>query len=80
VLMQFVIESITLSVVGGLLGIIIGFVVAAAISKSVSWSTSISPIAVMLTFGISAAIGIFFGWYPARQASRVPPIASLRFE
>jgi putative ABC transport system permease protein len=80
VLMQFVIESITLSVVGGLLGIIIGFVVAASISHSVQWSTSISPVAVAATFLISAAIGIFFGWYPARQASRVPPIASLRFE
>ncbi|QHN04516.1 FtsX-like permease family protein [Granulicella sp. WH15] len=80
VLMQFVIESITLSVVGGLLGIVIGFIVAAAISHSVQWSTSISPLSVIATFLISAAIGIFFGWYPARQASRVPPIASLRFE
>jgi putative ABC transport system permease protein len=80
VLMQFVIESITLSVVGGLLGIVIGFIVAASISRSVQWSTSISPVAVLLTFCISAAIGIFFGWYPARQASRVPPIASLRYE
>jgi len=80
VLMQFILESVTLSVAGGLLGIVIGIVAAIAISRSVQWSTSISWASVALSFGISAAIGIFFGYYPAREASRVAPLTSLRFE
>jgi ABC-type antimicrobial peptide transport system permease subunit len=80
VLMQFILESVTLSVAGGLLGIVIGVLAAVAISRSVQWSTSISPGAILLSFGISAGIGIFFGYYPAREASRVQPLTSLRFE
>ncbi|WP_263409933.1 ABC transporter permease [Terriglobus tenax] len=80
VLMQFICESVTLSVVGGLLGILIGVVAAVAISHAAQWSTSISPLAILLSFGISAAVGIFFGYYPAREASRVSPLTSLRFE
>jgi len=80
VLMQFILESVTLSVAGGLIGIAIGVLAAVAISKSVQWSTSISLPAIALSFGISAAIGIFFGYYPAREASRVAPLASMRFE
>jgi len=80
VLMQFILESVTLSVAGGLIGIAIGVLTAIAISKSVQWSTSISLPAIALSFGISAAIGIFFGYYPAREASRVAPLASMRFE
>lgn len=80
VLTQFILESVILSVVGGLLGILIGVVVALGISRSVQWSTSISITSVAISFGISAAIGIFFGYYPAREASRVAPLQSLRFE
>jgi putative ABC transport system permease protein len=80
VLLQFLLESITLSVVGGLLGILIGYVVSGFISKILQWSTQVSPISVAVSFGISAAVGIFFGYYPAKQASRVLPIASLRYE
>jgi putative ABC transport system permease protein len=80
VLLQFILESVTLSVAGGLLGIVIGVVAAMAISHAVQWSTSISPLAVVLSFGVSAAVGIFFGYYPAREASRVAPLTSLRFE
>ncbi|QEE29117.1 FtsX-like permease family protein [Terriglobus albidus] len=80
VLMQFIYESVTLSVVGGLLGILIGVVAAISISHVVQWSTSISPLSIVLSFGISAAVGIFFGYYPAREASRVAPLTSLRFE
>ena len=80
VLVQFVLESVTLSVTGGLLGIVIGIVAAIVISRSVQWSTSVSLYAVLLSFGVSAAIGIFFGYYPAREASRVEPLTSLRFE
>ncbi|WP_213804762.1 ABC transporter permease [Granulicella sp. dw_53] len=80
VLMQFLLESITLSVVGGLLGIAIGYGVSLFISKVLQWSTQISPLSVALSFGVSAAVGIFFGYYPAKQASQVLPIASLKYE
>jgi putative ABC transport system permease protein len=80
VLMQFIMESVTLSVVGGLVGIAIGVMAAMAISHAVQWSTSISPMAIGLSFGVSAAVGIFFGYYPAKQASQVAPLASLRYE
>ena len=80
VLMQFILESVTLSVSGGIFGIIIGVIAAVAISRSVQWSTSISVMAIALSFGVSAVIGIFFGYYPAREASRVAPLASLRYE
>jgi putative ABC transport system permease protein len=53
---------------------------AMAISHAVQWSTSISPMAIGLSFGVSAAVGIFFGYYPAKQASQVAPLASLRYE
>lgn len=80
VLTQFVMESVILSVVGGLLGIVLGVIAAVTISRSVQWSTSISVMSIVISFGISAAIGIFFGYYPAREASRVAPLQSLRFE
>jgi putative ABC transport system permease protein len=80
VLMQFLVESVVLSVTGGLLGILIGYLAAVAISSSVRWSTTISPLAVILSFGVSAAVGIFFGYYPARQASQVAPLTALRYE
>ncbi|HLX44276.1 MAG TPA: ABC transporter permease [Bryobacteraceae bacterium] len=80
VLMQFLMEAATLSVIGGLVGIVIGVVAAFSISQWASWSASISPWAVVISFGIAAAVGIFFGYYPARQASEVAPIESLRYE
>ena len=80
VLTQFLLEADTLSIVGGLLGIVIGCVIAASIARTVQWSTSISGPAVAVSFGVSAAIGIFFGYYPARKASRIHPIQALRYE
>jgi putative ABC transport system permease protein len=80
VLRQFLFESIGLSVAGGLLGIVLGVIAASSISRFVQWSTSVSAAAVLISFGISAAVGIFFGYYPAREASRVTPMTSLRYE
>jgi putative ABC transport system permease protein len=80
VLLQFLLESVTLSVAGGLLGILIGCMISELISRSLQWSATISLLSVVLSFGVSAAIGIFFGYYPARQASRVAPLTSLRYE
>jgi ABC-type antimicrobial peptide transport system permease subunit len=80
VMLQFLLEAVTLSLTGGVLGIVCGFLAARSIHALVQWSTSISPLAVGLSFGISAAIGIGFGYYPAREASRVSPMTSLRYE
>jgi putative ABC transport system permease protein len=80
VLTQFLLEATTLSVVGGLLGIAVGYFISASIARTVQWSTSISIPAVAISFGISAAIGIFFGYYPAREASRILPIQALKYE
>jgi len=80
VMLQFLMEAILLSGIGGLLGILTGVAASRAISATVQWSISISPTAVALSFGVSAAIGIVFGYYPAREASRVTPMTSLRYE
>ncbi len=80
VMLQFLFESIGLSVAGGVLGILVGVVASHSISRFVQWSTSVSAGSVLISFGISAAVGIFFGYYPAREASRVTPMTSLRYE
>jgi putative ABC transport system permease protein len=80
VLEQFLIEAIVLSAASGLIGVIFGVMVSRSISQIVQWSTSISPLSVAISLGVAAAVGIFFGYYPARQASRVLPIESLRYE
>jgi ABC-type antimicrobial peptide transport system permease subunit len=72
--------AVTLSLAGGVVGVTLGFIASAAVSQLLRWSTSVSPGAVLLSFGIAAAVGIFFGWYPARQAARLDPIESLRYE
>ncbi len=77
---QFLLEAVLLSVGGGLLGIALGLTAATFVARLVHWSTELSWLAVVLSFGISAAVGIVFGFYPARQASRVSPMTSLRYE
>jgi len=80
ILSQFLIEAVLLALTGGALGIVIGGAGALLISHFAGWSTVISPAAALLAFGFSAAVGIFFGFYPARKASRMDPIEALRFE
>ena len=80
VLTQFLLESVTLSIVGGLIGVVVGVIAAVCIAHAAHWSAAIPFFAILLAFGISTAVGVFFGYYPAREASRVPPLASLRFE
>jgi putative ABC transport system permease protein len=77
---QFVAEAVTLSLVGGFVGVLLGFAASTSISQLLRWSSTISPGAVALSFGIAALVGIFFGWYPARQAAQLDPIESLRYE
>jgi len=77
---QFVAEAVALSVTGGVIGVLGGLVAAEGLSRYLHWSTTISPSAVLLAVGVAAAVGIFFGWYPAKQAAGLDPIQSLRYE
>jgi putative ABC transport system permease protein len=80
ILVQFLIEAVFLSVAGGAIGILLGVGGSLLISRFAGWSTLISPGAVLVAFSFSAAVGIFFGFYPARKASRLDPIEALRHE
>jgi ABC-type antimicrobial peptide transport system permease subunit len=80
ILLQFLVEAITLSMVGGLAGALLGMLGAQLISYFATWPTLLSPPAVIGSFLFSGAVGVFFGFYPARKASRLDPIAALRYE
>ncbi len=80
VLIQFLNETIMISVTGGTIGIIIGVIMAKGINLFAGWETVIALYSVVISFGISALVGIIFGIYPARQAAKMDPIAALRFE
>ncbi|MDP2640323.1 MAG: ABC transporter permease [Betaproteobacteria bacterium] len=80
ILKQFLVEAVTLSLIGGLLGIALGLGGSLAIGQFAGWRTSLSAASVVLAVGFAAAIGIFFGFYPARKASRLLPIEALRYE
>src|SRR5438105_1562799 len=80
VLVQFLAEALALSAVGGVVGIALGFVTSFALTVLLDWPTHMSAGAIALAFGISAAIGVFFGFYPARRAARLDPINALRTE
>jgi len=80
VLMQFLVEAITLGVAGGVLGILVGFLVALIITATLQWQATISFTAVALALGVAVATGVFFGFYPALRASKLNPIEALRFE
>jgi putative ABC transport system permease protein len=80
VLVQFLVESVVMSLFGGVLGVGLGFGAATLLSQLTGWSTVVSPQTVALALGFSAGVGIFFGFYPARQASALNPIEALRYE
>ena len=80
ILSQFLIEAVTLSMLGGLIGIIIGIIGSYIFARASSWPAIIDPTAIALALGFSAAVGIFFGFYPAYKASRLHPIDALRYE
>jgi putative ABC transport system permease protein len=78
--MQFLIEAVTLSMMGGMVGIVVGLVGSTLISKFLSWPTLVSPSAIGAAVIFSGAVGIFFGYYPARKAAQLDPIEALRYE
>jgi len=80
VLRQFLVEAVILSLIGGAIGILVGTVAAQTIAHTLNWPTRVSTNAIALAFGCSAAIGMFFGYYPAARAAHLDPIEALRFE
>ena len=80
ILTQFLIEAVTLSVIGGAIGILLGLGASWMLSVFAHWPTLISIPSIIAAFFVSAAVGIFFGFYPAREAARLDPIEALRYE
>jgi putative ABC transport system permease protein len=80
ILTQFVVEAITLSALGGLIGTVIGVGASLLIADAAGWPMLLEPQAIVVAIAFSAAVGVFFGFYPARKASRLDPIEALRYE
>ena len=80
VMLQFLSESIILSLLGGIIGIIIGTILSVVITTVLNWSLIISQGAIGISFLVCVATGVFFGWYPARKAANMDPITALRYE
>lgn len=78
--LQFLIEALTLSVIGGVVGIVVGVVSAEILASTSGWNILVSPFSIALAFGFSAVVGVFFGFYPAYKASMLKPIDALRYE
>jgi putative ABC transport system permease protein len=77
---QFLSEAMVLSMIGGGIGVLIGIIGSAVVSGIFQWPTQVSTSAVLLAVGFSAAVGVFFGYYPAQKAAQLDPIETLRYE
>jgi len=80
IMRQFLTESVLISVGGGILGVAFGFFLAWLIARTAEWRTIVTTISVVVAFGVSVAVGVLFGAYPALKASRINPIEALRYE
>jgi putative ABC transport system permease protein len=80
ILLQFLTEAVALSILGGLLGIALGIATSQLVPQLLGWPTAVSSGSILVSFAASVAIGIFFGFYPARKASDLDPIEALRYE
>jgi ABC-type antimicrobial peptide transport system permease subunit len=80
VLLQFLVEAVALSLLGGGIGIALGFGLAEGMTRWMAWPAVVPPDAVAMAFGFAAATGVFFGFYPARKAAQLDPIDALRYE
>ena len=80
VLLQFLVEAVVLSLAGGAIGVALGFAASLAVSQLMGWPAVVTSEAVLMSFGFAAAVGVFFGFYPARKAAALAPIAALRYE
>ncbi len=80
ILLQFLFESVMISLLGGLVGILLGAFASMLVKSILNWPMSITVSSVLVSFGVCFVTGVFFGWYPARKASRLDPIEALRFE
>jgi putative ABC transport system permease protein len=80
ILVQFLVEALVVSAIGGVIGVLVGLVGTTLISRVAMWPTLLSGPAIALAFSFSVAVGIVFGFYPARRAASLDPIAALRAE
>ncbi|HVF62962.1 MAG TPA: ABC transporter permease [Casimicrobiaceae bacterium] len=80
ILLQFLVEAVTLALIGGLAGILVGIGASIAIGHFAGWRTEMNAASIIVAFGFAGAIGVFFGFYPARKAARLAPIEALRHE
>ena len=80
IMLQFLVEAVTLCMLGGTIGILTGVGTAVAMAKLAGWNTFISPVSVVVAVGFSAGVGVFFGLWPARRAASLDPIDALRYE
>ena len=78
--LQFLLEATLISLAGGLIGVALGYVASKSLTELLAWPTLVSTPTVLVSFVFAAAIGIFFGWYPACKAASTDPIEALRFE
>ena len=80
IMMQFLVEAMTLATLGGAIGVLLGIFISWLVAYIANWGISLSPLSIIFAVGFSAAIGIFFGYYPAKKAAQMQPIDALRYE